>query len=74
MLVNDHRFAGADNVRFKTSFAEWAGVNGEPFAVFVNIRDVYEVCLRVINADVHIRLMEDLADLVADCIVNALNI
>ena len=51
-----------------------SGRSVDAFAVLVRIRMVDQVGLWIVDADAHVRVVEDLADLVADRVVDALDV
>ncbi len=58
----------------KTLLRPFDRINRDPFSIFVHIREVDQVCLWVVDPDIHVGIMEDLTDLVPDGIINPLNI
>ena len=74
MLVDDQRLARAHNVDGKSSVAERFRFDAEPLPVFVQIGEVQQPGLWVIDADADVGLMENLADLVANGVVDALHV
>ena len=58
----------------KTGFAERLGIEEVTLSVFIRVRVVDQVRLRIIDTNTHITVAKDLADLVADRIVDALNV
>ncbi len=49
-------------------------IDQDAFSIFIRIWEVFHICFRFKDADSHIRFIEDLADLVPDRVVNALNV
>ena len=74
VLVEHKRLAGTQHVRRESGLAEKVGSDGNALAVLVDVRIVNEPSPRVVDANVHVGLVEDLADLVADGIVDALHV
>ncbi len=74
IFVDDNRFARANDVSCKSLLTERVGLDRDPFPVLVDIRVVDQVGLRIVDADAQVRLIEDLADLVADGVVDALHV
>ena len=66
--------ARPDNMRFKALVTQRGRLDVDAFSIFIGIRVINQVCLGVINTDAHIRLVENLANLVADGCIDALNI
>ena len=74
VLVDDEGFSSAQDVRRKSTIAQRAGVDLEPFAFFVSVWVMHHLRFRVVDADAYVCLVEDLADLVADRVVDALDV
>src|ERR1700682_4112143 len=73
VFIDDQRRAGAQDVRTESGVVERCRRNGDPLAVNGQVRVTNQAGLRVHDADAHVRLFEDLADLVAYGIVDALD-
>jgi len=74
IFVDDDRFARSNDVSCKSHLPKETGLDGDPFAVFIDVGVVDQTGLRIVDADAQVRLIEDLADLVADGIVDALHV
>ena len=74
VLVDDQRFTRENDVPRKARFPQGSGLDGDPLPAFINIRVVNQIGLRVVDADADVRLIENLADLVADGVVDALHV
>ncbi len=74
VLVDDECFARAQDVRGKASLPQRVGIDLDPLPVLVDVRIVDQIRLRVVDANAEVRLIEDLADLVADRVVDPLHV
>ena len=74
VLVHYEGFPCAHDVRRKSAIAQRAGVDLEPFAFFVRVRVMHHSRFGVVDAYACVCLVEDIADLVADRVVDALDV
>src|SRR5712691_4442859 len=74
VFINDKRPAGAQDVSAESGVVEWRGRNSDPLAPPRQVGVVNQASLSVHDADAHVGLMEDLANLVADRIVDTLHV
>ena len=74
VVVDEQRLAGAHYVRREASAGHRLGVDRHPLAVLENIRKVDRVRHRVVNANADVSLIEDLANLVADGVIDSLHV
>jgi hypothetical protein len=74
LLVDDECFACSEHVRGESPLFELCRADRHPLAVFEQIRVVDKPRLRVVDSDAHVGLVEDLADLVADRVVDPLHV
>ena len=74
VLVDHQRLAGAQHVGAEALVVEWRRPNGDPSSAYVRIGVVDHIGLRIVDAHVDVRLMEDFADLVADDVVDPLHV
>ena len=74
LFVDDQCLAGADDMGGKASFGQWSASNRDPLSVLVGVRIMDELGLRVVDPDAHVCVAEDFANLVADRIVDPLDV
>src|SRR5439155_24299849 len=70
----DERLARAEDLRGKTDIPKRFGLEREAFPVFVGVRVVDQIGLGIVDANAYIPVVENLADLVADRVVDALDV
>ena len=52
----------------------WSRLEMDSFSIFVKVRNMHQVGLGIMDTDGYIFIVEDLADLIADRIIDALNV
>ena len=72
--VDDDGFARTQDVGGEACLAERVGLQEEAAPLLVGVRIVDQVRLRIVDADSDVGLVEDLADLVADGVVDPLHV
>ncbi len=74
ILVDDQRLAGGEHVPAKSLVGIGHVLHCDPLPVFVAIREVHRPSVRVDDADAHIRVVEEVPDLIADQVVYGLHV
>ncbi len=74
VLVDDERLACAQHVRGKALVEQRTRIDLDALSVLVDIRKVDKLRLRIVDPDSHVGVVEDLADLVADRVVDSLHV
>ena len=72
--VYDDGFSSAQDVRRKSAVAQRVGVDLEPFAFFVRVWVMHHSRFGVVDTYAYVRHVEDIADLVADRVIDALDV
>jgi len=74
VFIDHQHLARAQHVRAKALVGKRCRGDGNALPAFVNEREMHQAGLRVVDTDFHVRLVKDLADLVADRVVDALHV
>src|SRR4030095_4628412 len=74
VLVDDNRLARVENVDSESAIGQRFGRDLYPLAILVNVRVVEEIGRGIVNTNAHVGITEDLANLVADGVVDSLDV
>src|SRR5512134_926757 len=74
ILIYDQWLAGVENVSVNSRISERGGVNRNSPTLFTKIRIVNEIGLGIIDPNLCVSVIKDLADLVSHQIINGLHV